>query len=135
MSPSESRRESLILAALIVISTVLIAGISVFGFLSAHNASRRDHSVIIGVAENGQLTERNAARTECIREASAALDNARWNDVAALLTAHSRAEAAVIGAQLGQLPNVLDLANQGGRVAGHRLDPCPPPLESPKGSP
>lgn len=116
------------LAGLIVITTVVVVAIMLAGFLTAHEQASHEHRVLIGVSENGRLTERASARTECIRQASAALDAARWDKIAALLQLTSPARVSVIGHQIQALPNVLHLANHGGVIAHVRFMPCPPPL-------
>lgn len=134
MTLAESRRQIQQLAAMIVISSAVIVGISLFGFLSAHAAAIRDHRLIATIAAGSSLQQQTAKRTECVRAASAALDAARWGDIAKLFQVTTRTEARAIGEDLTHLPTLVALAEKGGVIAQVHLRACPASIVPPFGS-
>lgn len=120
MTLHESRRQIIQLAVLIIVSSLVVISIVVVEFAdSAHSSDQQ---------------ERTAARTECVRERSSALDDARWTTIGALFSATSRADAVAIGARLGKLPTIETLSNKGGTVDRQHFGACPPPIAEANGS-
>lgn len=116
MSPTEARKQIVQLVAVIVVSSIVLAGLVIGGFVNQSNLA------------HGQI--RTSERTECRAKRNAALDQARWNVVADLFDAKSRAESRAIGERLHTYPTSLELANKGGTIDGVHFGPCPAPINA-----
>lgn len=139
MTLHESRRQMMQLAAIVIVCAIACAAISLVGFTTAHNGERRDRrnqaalaAVVQSLASTIGLQEQTAARTECVRARSSALDDARWTTIGALFSTSSRSQVAELGSSLGSLPTIATLENEGGSVGGKFFPACPPAIPKEK---
>lgn len=139
-----------VLKTVAVVAAFLLSSIA-FGAVLSKGSQVDDAATAATAAQRGVEQARiavdaqraNTERTECFRGISASLDEARWDLIASLITVGDRAHVRVIGEQIRDLPNVVELADRGGFVNGERISPCPPPPAGvtsgdhnrPKGSP
>jgi hypothetical protein len=115
------------------LSAIALASLAFAGILSVHATAggartAADHASIAADKARAAAKEVKLAsdRTECIRAASAALDQARWDDVGALFLAATRAQVTATGRALQALPSITELADHGGTIEGKRILPCAP---------
>lgn len=144
MTTESLLRQTRLLVAAIAISALSLGAIVGFGW-SQRSASHRDHTIIVGVRDNSVQTKQTAARQECIRKRSSALDDARWSIVFSLLGRAdvTPVEAVKAGLQGETLPDIDTLANKGGTIVStkqgattaHRYAACPLPITMRKPTP
>lgn len=124
----------LLLGAIASVSLLALAGILAVHSAadsarsSAHRAQVASDSARVAAEQAGTAVaalQVAAARTECVRAASAALDEARWQGVTQLLNATTRDQARTIGSRMLKLPSLLELEAHGGAVDHSQVQPCP----------
>lgn len=107
---------SIVLLTCAVILTVLAFA----GIQSTRSSSGKARSATAAL----RLT---SIRNTCVRAATSALDQARWDAVASYLTVQTPGQARAIGVALKALPTLDDLSIHGGTIEGHRIHRCPAP--------
>lgn len=134
MTLAENWRQMRFLAGVVVLSTAIILGALLFGFLnqhgqvaSEHRQASRDHALLVGVQANAALNIETSARTECIRKLAAAVDDERWNLVGQAFHVSTAEQAATIGREISTIPQSLDVADHGGKIGATTYGKCPPP--------
>lgn len=133
MSTESLLRQTRLLVAAIAISMLSLGAIVGFGW-SQHQASRRDHTIIVGVRDGGASQKLQAAHSDCRGTRSSVLDAARWHILFSIPDTATQAELHAAKAKGLALPNIDELTNKGGVIDGTRYGPCPPSIAPKKAS-
>lgn len=114
--------QSIVWLVIAVVSALTLGAVLAFGV--------SNQTVVHRVDANGTLSIDQAKRTECRSIRSAALDKARWGDVADLLSDQNATPKQVVaaGKALKGLPSIDTLTNKGGTIAGRYFAACPPSI-------